>query len=854
VNTVNADGTVSYAAGEGGNANGAALSIYTDGAEVGTASTSGGGGDKKDNKTSSTTSYTAATSITKDYAAFVIGGYAFGLSTGDLSYTQVTTKNDGTAAISSSTYVKVVTVTDGAYQLLVNDPPEKYNYFYIKDGELTVSTVTDEADAPAGYWTYNNDTLAYVLDGTTWYVTGLTADGMTVSQNSSLAATVSLYEGTSAPSKSSSSSSSTTVNEKAPIITKQPVATSYGKIDTDYAAPVYTIEAKLSDSATTSNITFTWYVDGEKVQENKVSAKNGDKLITVSDTLTATMLQGLKVAGIHTVYCTVVSGPDKDTTTSNTVNFIVASGVKENSFISFSDLHETFSNLTVAINDTINLYGGMIPALIVCTGDWADDYYSESHAGADDDLAALKESTYNDYILRITALVGGIDIVFVAGNHDNSDAARDASIAADLGADIDENGVGVIYNSNYDSDSVGTSAANDGLIVFGINFDALVDKSYASGYSYDNVLPKLEAFLEDLLPKYNGELVVISSHAGLHKLSGDGATAKDYNINNASKVVELLNEYGQYMDILFLFGHDHSKGESELFLEPGETITTVKDYNGGGDNMITDEVVINFSYGHAGYITDNIGGKERYSFVTWNDEVISRIMTVADGTSSTENDLTKTIDRVVIPVANATDPEKNYLGASLSISDAALLKILANYARDDGSLDVLLTAESRNLSDTELLNLQDAIAKLGDKASGLKYGAYLDISLIVNESTDVTETDSPLSLSIEVPDNLYKTNYKYSIIRYHNGVAEILDTQQDGKTLTFETDQFSLYVLAYEEITQPAAGAQGGSNQTQNQTKSAPKTGDETPVVLWAVVLLSCTVGVVALVPKTKKH
>jgi uncharacterized surface anchored protein len=111
-----------------------------------------------------------------------------------------------------------------------------------------------------------------------------------------------------------------------------------------------------------------------------------------------------------------------------------------------------------------------------------------------------------------------------------------------------------------------------------------------------------------------------------------------------------------------------------------------------------------------------------------------------------------------------------------------------------------------------------------------------------------------VSITITIPDNLYKSNYSYKIIRYHEGEATVITPKQDGKTLTFETDQFSLYALAYEEVTQPAAGAQGGSNQTQNQTKSAPKTGDETPVALWAVVLLSCTVGVVALVPKTKKH
>jgi hypothetical protein len=291
----------------------------------------------------------------------------------------------------------------------------------------------------------------------------------------------------------------------------------------------------------------------------------------------------------------------------------------------------------------------------------------------------------------------------------------------------DYDGTGVIYNSNYDSDSVGSSAANDGLIVFGINFESLMDSSYDSGYSYDNVLPKLEAFLKDLQANYNGELVVISAHAGLHKLSGDGASAKDYNINNASKVVELLNEYGKTMDILFLFGHDHSKGESELFLTPGDTITTVKDYNGGGDNIVTEDVVINFSYGHSGYITNTIGGQERYSTVTWDDETITRTLTEAGDDAVA--DLTAVIDRVATP-----------------------------------------------------------------------------------------QTEEPA------------------------GTDPTGSANQNGNQNS-------------KPATDSKGNAKGNDKDKGNDSNSrGPKTGDESPITLWAVVLLSCTVGVVALIPKAKKY
>ena len=42
----------------------------------------------------------------------------------------------------------------------------------------------------------------------------------------------------------------------------------------------------------------------------------------------------------------------------------------------------------------------------------------------------------------------------------------------------------------------------------------------------------------------------------------------------------------------------------------------------------------------------------------------------------------------------------------------------------------------------------------------------------------------------------------FYVIREHNGVATILPTKlsKDGKLLTFETDKFSTYALAYSDV------------------------------------------------------
>ena len=150
------------------------------------------------------------------------------------------------------------------------------------------------------------------------------------------------------------------------------------------------------------------------------------------------------------------------------------------------------------------------------------------------------------------------------------------------------------------------------MIVFGINYENIEGDD---GTDYDNIYDQLESFLKDLREDYAGQLVVISAHAGLHQLDDWGGEAA-YNINNANKIVNLLNEYAKTgMNITYLFGHDHSKGESEFCLKPGEEITSVVSYT----DKTTENIPLYFTYGHAGYLLQGTGsGAQRYSLLSWD--------------------------------------------------------------------------------------------------------------------------------------------------------------------------------------------------------------------------------------------
>lgn len=114
-------------------------------------------------------------------------------------------------------------------------------------------------------------------------------------------------------------------------------------------------------------------------------------------------------------------------------------------------------------------------------------------------------------------------------------------------------------------------------------------------------------------------------------------------------------------------------------------------------------------------------------------------------------------------------------------------------------------------------------------------GAYFDIELslqIVTDTTDtiaVNETANAVTITLEIPDNM-QGGKDYQIIRVHEytdkNTTEVksLDTttSSDGKTVTFETDRFSTFILAYT----PAAVVE---TPTESKGEKPSGSGDNQP-------------------------
>lgn len=191
------------------------------------------------------------------------------------------------------------------------------------------------------------------------------------------------------------------------------------------------------------------------------------------------------------------------------------------------------------------------------------------------------------------------------------------------------------------------------------------------------------------------------------------------------------------------------------------------------------------------------------------------------------------------------------------------------------SVDIVLTVKEANVPDA----VKTAMAQA---AKDYTIGQYLDISLFkymtVNGNRQpgaaLHTTKNALPISVVVPDALIHTdsavNRTYCIVRRHDGAITVLDAAFDAasKTLTFKTDRFSIYAIAYKDTAVPSSGSNPGSNNSSNDSETKknevaaptpaptpastskpstitamPQTGDTSNPTLYVVLLVASLLG-----------
>lgn len=176
----------------------------------------------------------------------------------------------------------------------------------------------------------------------------------------------------------------------------------------------------------------------------------------------------------------------------------------------------------------------------------------------------------------------------------------------------------------------------------------------------------------------------------------------------------------------------------------------------------------------------------------------------------------KKLIKVDMPVIDASKEVKN---VTVGVTNYNVVKgvLIASLEKSNINVDgitpvVDIDIAKKSASDVsnDVKNLiSDAIFS---KVSNAKVASYFDISVLVKDSVsgevagELTKLTQKIKFTVAIPSNLTKVKAgmerNYYVIREHNGVASVIPTKvsKDGKSLTFETDKFSTYALAYSDV------------------------------------------------------
>ncbi|MGN1194357.1 MAG: metallophosphoesterase, partial [Acutalibacteraceae bacterium] len=192
-------------------------------------------------------------------------------------------------------------------------------------------------------------------------------------------------------------------------------------------------------------------------------------------------------------------------------------------------------------------------------GDYSNSYMNTDATEGTTELMGLITEAYPSFNTE--------NAVFIQGNHDAA------------------NGY-IVSPYEHEFDDYITYAFNEDIFASGQTFDAV-----------QALAEKLQAYLANLISSSDTRPVFILSHVPLH------FSARADN-NYAKLIVDVLNEAGKSLDIIFMFGHNHSSGYDDYiggsvnFLEKGDNITVTDPDNISG----CVDVPLNFTYMNYGYV------------------------------------------------------------------------------------------------------------------------------------------------------------------------------------------------------------------------------------------------------------
>ena len=189
---------------------------------------------------------------------------------------------------------------------------------------------------------------------------------------------------------------------------------------------------------------------------------------------------------------------------------------------------------------------------------------------------------------------------------------------------------------------------------------------------------------------------------------------------------------------------------------------------------------------------------------------------------------------VEIPeIDTSAKTDKMVIGVSKNNNfDNAFKKVIENSEIKVGDFDTIVEISVENIDEKSISEKTiKSINTFVEKDKGLKVSSFFDISLNLKDSVTeeslgiLDESDNELSFDVVLPSDIAKIEDGYTrtyyIVRYHDGDVDLLDTTVDDNVVSFKTDKFSTYALAYTDVKNT-----NNESTTTTTVENNPKTGD----------------------------
>lgn len=284
---------------------------------------------------------------------------------------------------------------------------------------------------------------------------------------------------------------------------------------------------------------------------------------------------------------TSVVNASESTSTGST---LIAMSDYQNSSLS-SEEKKTVPTKIVADMDK----AGVEPELALLCGDYVD---GDVGADGSDTSEAEMQTEFGNLKGILSSAWSGLNFFAIQGNHDKAQFITDSTLNKTGAYERDNYHV---YLINEDDFPWWQGLDNEGYETTKEKDKSTVEKTAA----------ELKTYLDSLIAKGNTDPVIIATHVPLHWTVRSTSTTWWWNDNiYANLLFDVVNKAGEKLDILFLFGHNHSStsqsggydneiGGALSYVKKGESMK-VPNGTDGTENYTTK--TLNFTYMNAGYV------------------------------------------------------------------------------------------------------------------------------------------------------------------------------------------------------------------------------------------------------------